>query len=51
MIWALIYSRIKMSTKNRLLKNHYSDDLFNTYYYIGKKTQNVELLKWLLTKA
>ncbi|MFN7593072.1 MAG: hypothetical protein ACK5QZ_06970 [Bacteroidota bacterium] len=48
MIWAITYSRIDNHHKFILLKKYYDGRTFPSLLISGKKTKNVELLKWIL---
>lgn len=47
MLWAITYSRLDMPCKTALLKKHYSQATSNSFFYICRRLQSVELLQWL----
>ncbi|HRO46188.1 hypothetical protein [Agriterribacter sp.] len=47
MLWAITYSRLDMPCKTALLKKHYSEATSNSFFYICRRLQSVELLQWL----
>ena len=48
MIWAIGYSRLDDTLKSSLLKKYYSNETYYSFYKVCRRTENVELLKWLL---
>lgn len=48
MIWGIAYSRLDNEIKTELYKKHYSTECYETLFKVGKKTNNAEILKWLL---
>lgn len=47
MLWAITYSRLAMPRKTALLKKHYNRATSNSFFYICRRLQSVELLQWL----
>lgn len=50
MIWAIAYSRLDNAQKFSLLKKYYTNDTYYSMFKIGKRTRNLDLLKWLLAQ-
>lgn len=48
MIWAIAYSRLDNTLKSALLKKYYGDETYTSLYRVARRTDNVELLKWIL---
>lgn len=51
MIWGIVYSRREENDKLEMIKKYYSEDIYSTFSYIGKRFKNVEFLKWVLSKV
>lgn len=51
MIWGIVYSRREENDKLELIKKYYSEDIYSTFAYIGKKYKNIDFLKWVLNKV
>lgn len=50
MIWAISYSRLSNSVKTELFKKYFSGETVNSILYAAKKTDNSEILKWIIAK-
>jgi hypothetical protein len=48
MIWGIAYSRLDNDSKTSLLKKYYCTETYASLFKASKKTNNVEILKWLL---
>lgn len=48
MIWGIAYSRLDNESKTSLLKKYYCAETYPSLFRASKKTNNVEILKWLL---
>jgi Fe2+ or Zn2+ uptake regulation protein len=46
--WAIVYSRLDISTKVNMLKHEYREELTNSYLHIARRLKSEELLKWML---
>jgi hypothetical protein len=51
MIWGIAYSRLDNDSKSSLLKKYYCTETYNSLFKASKKTNNVEILKWLLKQV
>ena len=47
MLWAITYSRLHIEKKEALLKKHYRESAANSFFYICRRLQSVNLLQWL----
>ncbi|MFA7301971.1 MAG: hypothetical protein WC069_06695 [Candidatus Shapirobacteria bacterium] len=47
MAWSFAYSRLPINIKTSLLHKYYTDELFPTFFTIGKKLKSVEYFNWL----
>lgn len=51
MIWGIAYSRLDNDSKTSLLKKYYCTETYHSLFKASKKTNNVEILKWLLKQV
>lgn len=51
MAWSIAYSRLSVDKKIRLLDEYYSDDLYPTFFTIGKRLKSVDYFNWLKEMA
>lgn len=50
MIWAIGYSRLDNTLKYSLLKKYYRNETHYSLFKVGKRTNNIALLKWILER-
>lgn len=50
MIWGIGYSRMDIEKKLRLLEKYYCADTYYSIFRLGRRTNNVAILRWLLSK-
>jgi hypothetical protein len=48
MSWSIAYSRLPIQKKITLLSAQYRDDLYPTFFSIGKRLNSVEYFRWLM---